>query len=119
MIGTRRLVRLHLMMLLVILLPFTGYLWSVINHHAFVYLLIFVSAILLICIESINQLTEREAKSMQLKLQADRGDLDVWKEKVRELDRIVAKITDENENFRHQALERAAHADDGKAGEAQ
>ena len=114
MFGTRRLVRLHLMMLLIILLPFTGYLWSVINHHPFVYLLVFVCLVLLICIESINQLTEREAKSMQLKLKADRGDLDEWKERVRELDRIVAKISEENQEFRHQALERVAHAETSK-----
>lgn len=108
MISTRRLVRLHLLMLLVVLLPFTGYLWSVINHHAFVYLLAFVCLVLMICIESINQLTEREAKALQLRLAADRGDIAEWQEKVKELDRVVASISEENAAFRRKAREAAS-----------
>lgn len=98
------------MLLLIVLLPFTGYLWSIANHHPFVYLLAFVCLVLVICIESINQLTAREARAMQLRLMADTGDLDEWKEKVSELDRIVAKISDENAEYRHQALDKSVHA---------
>lgn len=117
MITTRRLVRLHLIMLLVVLLPFTGYLWTVINHHPFVYLLAFVCLVLLICIESISHQTEREVKALQLRLAADRGDIAEWKEKVKELDRVVARISEENAAFRNQALEATAGAPSGTPGQ--
>lgn len=115
MIKTRRLVRLHLIMLLVALLPLAGYLWSVPTHHLVAYILAFVCIVLMISIESINQLTEREAKALQLRLAADRGDIEEWKEKVRELNRIVAKISEENADFRSRALERAVHSLSGAA----
>ena len=105
---TRRLVRLHLMLLLIILLPFAGFLANVINHHPFVYLLAFVCAVLVICIESIIQLSERENRSLQLRLMADKSDLNEWKKKVRELDGIVTKVAGENELFRSQVLNSAA-----------
>lgn len=111
MIGTRRLVRLQLMLLLIVLLPFTGYLWSVINHHPFVYLLAFVCAVLMICIEIINRLTEKEAKSMRKRLQTDQGDLAEWSKKLRDLDRMVAQISEENAQFRHATLDSSPQAE--------
>jgi len=109
LIKNRRLVRLCLIMLLVVLLPFTGYLWSVNNHHPFVYLLAFVCLVLIVCVELISHQTEREARALQLRLAADRGDIAEWKEKLRELDGIVASISEQNAAFRSQALEAAAH----------
>lgn len=108
--NTRRLIRLHLMMLLIILLPFGGFLWSVPSHQIYAYGIAAVCLVLSICIESIAQLTEREAKFMTIKLNEERADLEEWKEKVRELDRIVALISVENQEYRQAALDKAFHA---------
>lgn len=96
-------------MLLLFLLPFAGFLWSVPHHEAYA---IFLAAICLVTVaagESISQLTERDAMALTLQLKARDGDLDEWREKVRELDRIVAALSEENQEFRRQALDRKIH----------
>lgn len=106
---TRRLVRLHLLMLLLVLMPFGGFLWSVPHHEIYVALLAFICLVLAICVESIVQQTEREAMALMLKAKEDGETLAEWKEKVRELDRILAITTEENEEFRRAALDRKLH----------
>lgn len=100
-------VRLYLLMLLIVLLPVAGFLWAIPSHQVYAYVLGLVCFVLAACIEGLTRLTEREAKVMQIKLNEDKGDLEAWKEKVRELDRIVAQISLENQEFRREALEKA------------
>jgi hypothetical protein len=106
---SRRMVRLYLVMLLLVLLPFAGFLWSVPDHHIYVALIGITCAVLVICIESIAQQTEREVMALQLKLNENHEAISEWKEKVRELDRIVALTTQENEEYRRESLTRAMH----------
>lgn len=106
---TRRLVRLYLMMLAIILLPLGGFLWSVPGHQIYVALIGLACFVLIACTESITLLTEREAMALQLKLKQDVEDLAQWKEKVRELERIVGMITRENDEFRREERERSLH----------
>lgn len=106
---TRRMVRLYLMMLVIVLLPLGGFLWSVPGHQFYVALIGISCFVLVVCIESITLLTEREALAMQLKLKQDAEDLAEWKEKVRDLERIVGMISRENEEFRREELDRGLH----------
>lgn len=106
---TRRSVRLYLLMILLVLLPFGGFLWSVPGHQLYVGFLAAVAVVVVVCIENIVQQTEREAMSLALKVNEEAADLDIWKEKVRELDRIVAMTSLENEEFRRAEMDRKVH----------
>jgi len=106
----RRLSRVLLVMLLIFLLPLGGFLYAFPSHQIYAYCLALICFVLAICIEYISQLTEREAMISQLKLREDKSELDEWKEKVRELDRIVASIAQENQEYRREVLDHAIHS---------
>lgn len=106
---TRRLVRLYLLMIVIILLPLGGFLWSVPGHQLYVALIAAACLVLITCTEAITLLTEREALAMQLKLIQEAEDLSEWKEKVRDLERIVGMISRENDEFRRVERDRSLH----------
>lgn len=115
---TRRLVRLYLMMLVIVLLPLGGFLWSVPGHQPYVALIGAACFVLIVCTESITLLNDREALAMQLKLRQDAEDLSEWKEKVRDLERIVGMISRENDDFRRDERNRSLHPSRPAASEA-
>lgn len=109
MSRTRRLLRLYLMMLAIILLPLGGFLWSVPGYHLHVVLIGAACFALVVLAESITLLTEREAMTLKLKANQEAEDLAQWKEKVRELERIVGIISRENDDLRREELTRSFH----------
>lgn len=105
---TRRIVRINMDAILLVLLPFGGFLYSVINHLQYVGLLALICLVLVICSESVNQLTLRETRKLDARLKADRKEFNEWTEKVKELDAIVSQISRENDEYRHRAREKSA-----------
>lgn len=114
---TRRLVRLNLDVILLILLPLGGFLFSTTSNLQYVGLVALICLALVLCVEVINQLTLRETRTLTAKLKADREQFEAWKDKVKELDEIVSKISKENDEYRHRALEESPSAT-GEAPEA-
>ena len=104
---TRRIVRILMDAILLVVLPFGGFLCSVINHLQYAGLLALICLVLVICSESINQLTLRETRKLGTRLKADRKEFDEWTAKVRDLDAIVTKITRENDEYCHSMLDKS------------
>lgn len=106
--STPRLVRLYLVMSLLAVLPFAEVMWSMPGHPAYALLLALISLVLAVSIREYRA-TERETKALQLRLRQNAGDFDKWKEKMRELGRIVALLSEENASYRHPILDARLH----------
>lgn len=59
-----------------------------------------LTIVLTLCAENTVANTESEVKTLDARLAQSAAELDVYKEKVRQLDRIVAMVSDQNDDLR-------------------
>lgn len=103
--SDRRKLRLFIACILIATLPLFGFLLGVSGHIPSLVIVGVVVVLGMIGLESLALSTERDLKQANLRIGQDVAECDEWKEKVRELERIVALISTENQELRHERLD--------------
>lgn len=101
----RKKVRLIIACILLITLPLFGFLLGVENHISSLILVGGVVVLGVLSLELIALSIERDLKQANLRIREDVAEFDEWKEKVRELERIVALISTEKQEFRRERFD--------------
>lgn len=103
--STRKRLRIFIACCLLITLPVFGFLLGSSGHLPSMIIVGAVVALGLVSLELITLSIERDLKLANLRLRQDVAEFDAWHEKVRQLDRIVALISKENQELRHERLD--------------
>ncbi len=117
-VETRRKLRLLIVVLFIISTSVAGFLWGNSREDGAIagaIVLTGVSLLLMLAAETLITITENEIVLLTSKLRETSEELDIYKGKVTELDRTIAIMLEDNDEFRREILLEKMHELPGDA----